>query len=37
MSEGFLARLKVLALEELGARRAGMEADLKAMGVETEE
>jgi hypothetical protein len=37
VSEGFLARLKVLALEELGARRAGIEVDLKAMGVETEE
>lgn len=34
---GFLARLKALALEELGAKRAGIEADLAGMGVETEE
>lgn len=37
VSEAFLGRLKALALEELGARRAGIEGDLKAMGVETEE
>ncbi len=37
VSPAFLARLKALALEELGSRRAGIEADLAAMGVETEE
>jgi hypothetical protein len=37
VSVGFLARLKVLALEELDARRAAVERDLAAMGVEIEE
>jgi len=37
VSVGFLARLKVLALGELQARRSGVERDLAAMGVETEE
>jgi hypothetical protein len=37
VSVAFLGRLKALALEELGARRAGIEGDLAAMGVETEE
>jgi hypothetical protein len=37
VSEGFLAKLKALALEELAARRRAIEADLKAMGVETDE
>lgn len=33
----FLTRLKALSLEELGATRAGVEAELAAMGVEMEE
>jgi hypothetical protein len=37
VSDGFLAKLKALALEELAARRRAIEADLKAMGVETDE
>ncbi len=37
VSVGFLARLKALALEELGARRGEVERDLAAMGVEIEE
>ena len=34
---GFLAKLRALALEELAARRAGVEEELKAMGVEVDE
>lgn len=36
VSSGFLARLKALALEELGARRAEVERQLVDMGVETD-
>jgi len=37
VSEAFLGRLKALALEELGAKRAGIGGDLAGMGVKTEE
>ena len=37
VSEGFLAKLKALALEELAARRAAIAQDLAAMGVEIDE
>ena len=37
VSVGFRQKLKVLALEELGARRAGFEKELVALGVETDE
>jgi hypothetical protein len=37
VSLAFLERLKGLALEELGARRDGIAAELAAMGVEMED
>jgi len=37
VSPAFLTRLKVLALEELGARRGGIERELADLGVEIEE
>jgi len=37
VSSGFREKLKLLALEELGARRKSIEGDLAAMGVETDE
>lgn len=37
VSEAFRTQLRVLTLEELGARQARFERDLAAMGVETEE
>jgi hypothetical protein len=36
VSEAFLGRLKQLAVEELRARRNRVQADLHALGVETE-